>query len=402
MKLLLTANDSPAPISGVNTWQERLVPLLVERGVEVHVVIVEASLSHKGRLEQLLEEKQIPFSRKWALSSTESKIELIAKTAAEFKPDLYVASYFVAAYQAGGILRELDIPTLGMLHSDDEFHWALVKEFSGHEIEGWICVSDYIEEEVGRMMPGCRLEKIYYGVPCTDRRNKPQNYFNVGYSGRLDERQKRISLVFDVLAEFIARSQDSRGYLYGGGEEAETLKAKLAILDVRDRLTMKGSVSPTEMLQAFEQLHAFVLLSNFEGLPIALLEAMANGVVPICSRMKSGIAQVVTNGENGFVVDSGEEAVQRLLELSLDPDLLAKMSNQAAETIKMGYSVEASVVCWVDLIKAVKPMDRNYRARPLQPVRPVFAAEDIRRSYRLLKSIIDHIIVSARSRLRNS
>jgi glycosyltransferase involved in cell wall biosynthesis len=45
-----------------------------------------------------------------------------------------------------------------------------------------------------------------------------------------------------------------------------------------------------------------VLLSEFEGLPVALVESMARGCVPVAAEMESGTPEIVRSGENGLVV----------------------------------------------------------------------------------------------------
>ncbi|WP_371821102.1 glycosyltransferase [Chloracidobacterium sp. D] len=52
----------------------------------------------------------------------------------------------------------------------------------------------------------------------------------------------------------------------------------------------------------------FVLLSDYEGLPIALMEAMATGLVPICTAMRSGIGQLVVDGVTGCMWLTGARA----------------------------------------------------------------------------------------------
>jgi len=98
--------------------------------------------------------------------------------------------------------------------------------------------------------------------------------------------------------------------------------------------------------------HAFVLLSDFEGLPIALMEAMACGLVPVCYNMDSGIPELVEHGKNGFLVnDRGDEFISVIRKLKADEGLWEKLSGEARKKIENGYSIKISASKWYDLFE---------------------------------------------------
>jgi len=86
------------------------------------------------------------------------------------------------------------------------------------------------------------------------------------------------------------------------------------------------------------------LPSAFEGLPVALLEAMACGAVPVVSDIRSGVRQVVRDGENGYVVAPGDVQgfADRLAELARDPALVSRMSYAAHRAVHDGpFTIDA-------------------------------------------------------------
>ncbi|QUV81159.1 glycosyltransferase [Chloracidobacterium sp. D] len=69
-----------------------------------------------------------------------------------------------------------------------------------------------------------------------------------------------------------------------------------------------GLVDNARIQALMAEHHMFVLLSDYEGLPIALMEAMATGLVPICTAMRSGIGQLVVDGVTGCMWLTGARA----------------------------------------------------------------------------------------------
>lgn len=102
-----------------------------------------------------------------------------------------------------------------------------------------------------------------------------------------------------------------------------------------------GVVSGQSKSEFFKRKDVFVMPSYFEGLPMALLECMSYGVVPVVTPVGS-IPQVVTNGRNGLLtkvkdVDSIVEAIKKL---ATDRALLYSMGQEARTTILNNFSTE--------------------------------------------------------------
>ena len=111
------------------------------------------------------------------------------------------------------------------------------------------------------------------------------------------------------------------------------------------------------------QNQVFVLLSEFEGLPITLMEAMSCGLVSICTNMRSGISDLINNNVEGILIDDRKyEFVAAVKKLKENAELWKEMSKAARQKIISSYSVETCSDQWVDLLKqlsadAVKKSD---------------------------------------------
>ena len=105
-----------------------------------------------------------------------------------------------------------------------------------------------------------------------------------------------------------------------------------------------GIVAGQDKSDFFRRMDVFVMPSYFEGLPMALLESMSYGVVPVVTPVGS-IPQVVTDGKNGLLtkvkdVGSIVAAIKRLAD---DRALLYNMGQEARTTIINNFSTEKYV-----------------------------------------------------------
>ncbi|MET0885308.1 MAG: glycosyltransferase [Mycetocola sp.] len=112
---------------------------------------------------------------------------------------------------------------------------------------------------------------------------------------------------------------------------------------------------------------SFLLLtSRSEGLPLVLVEAMANGCLPIAYDVPYGPADIIRSGHNGFLVPAGNipaltAAIEHLV--SLRPDRLAALRRNAVRTARR-FSDDAVTRMWA------REIDRAAMERGLPPAAP--------------------------------
>lgn len=137
--------------------------------------------------------------------------------------------------------------------------------------------------------------------------------------------------------------------LVGLGPLEDELRAVAAQHGVGDRVVFAGSRDDVfALLPAFD---VFALSSRFEGLPIALLEAMATGVAPVATRV-GGIPEVITDGRDGLLVEPGDPAgLAAALGRLLDDDGLRASVAERARARAGDF----------DLVQAVRRAEQVYR-----------------------------------------
>lgn len=115
--------------------------------------------------------------------------------------------------------------------------------------------------------------------------------------------QKNQELMIRAFAEFNKGHKDYSLVIYGEGELRESLKQLAEELGIGKAVKMPGNSS--DVVSSISDATAFVLSSNYEGMPNALLEAMCIGL-PCISTKVSGATDLIQTGVNGLLVDLGD------------------------------------------------------------------------------------------------
>lgn len=126
--------------------------------------------------------------------------------------------------------------------------------------------------------------------------------------------------------------------IVGEGPLRRQLEGKAADLGISDRAIFLGTRRDVpEILQAAD---VFALPSVTEGLPIALLEAMARGTPSVATRV-GGIPEVIVDGQSGFLVAAGNvsELRARLNQLLTSPDLRSRIGQAGRDRILARFEV---------------------------------------------------------------
>lgn len=148
-------------------------------------------------------------------------------------------------------------------------------------------------------------------------------------TGRLNE-QKNFALLISAFALIANKFPEYKLVIYGKGSLLESLQSLAHEKGIADRVEFPGFVS--DMPQRLEKASLFVLSSDYEGMPNALMEAMALGLPCVSTDCGGGGARfLIQNGENGILVPQRDElkmaeAIQKIL---TDKELAEKLGNDA-------------------------------------------------------------------------
>lgn len=158
--------------------------------------------------------------------------------------------------------------------------------------------------------------------------------------GRLDV-QKGHTYLLQAMAA-LGESHPTHLILAGGGPLQGALEKEAADLGLGERAHFVGEVeNVAPWLSAAD---IFVLPSLWEGLPIALLEAMAMGL-PVLASNVDGVPEAVEDGRTGLLAAPGkpEELAAGLRRLIDDPDLRRRLGEGAREKVRREFVLEKMV-----------------------------------------------------------
>lgn len=153
------------------------------------------------------------------------------------------------------------------------------------------------------------------------------------------KRQKGHCYLVEALASVVRHFPHLRIVLVGDGELAGEVKKQVSAAGLNDTVHFLGSRRDVPELLAASD--SFILPSLWEGMPVALVEAMATGL-PIITTAVSGTNQVMIDGVTGWMVPPGDadalaEAITHLLS---DPDRAASMGAAARERVATSFGAQ--------------------------------------------------------------
>jgi glycosyltransferase involved in cell wall biosynthesis len=271
----------------------------------------------------------------------------------EARPEVVHTHQLGALFYAGAAARRCGLPVLHTEHGRGirTNKQKLLAWWAAGYAQKICCVSAEIATALSglRISPD-KLEVVPNGIDFPAGENAqtrlairkeagiPGDAFVLGTVGRL-ARIKRQDLLLDVFAQ-VSR-QVSRAYLLlvGDGPERQNLGAHAEALKLADRVVFCGwQDQPSSFLTAMD---CFLLTSESEGLPLALLEAWAAGV-PVVTFSVGGLSQAVRHAENGLLSPLGnvDEMARQVVALAHDAPTARRIALSGQGEVRRRYALD--------------------------------------------------------------
>ena len=253
---------------------------------------------------------------------------------------------------------------IGLVQADHELEYDQAGRL-GHLWNAVVTVSEPLHFALASRFPHLapRIVTIQNAVPCLASvpEKSLEGPLRIAYCGELRRHQKRLDDMLRVARRLAEVESNFELTFYGEGPYCAELKEHAAAMVESGQVRFAGRRHNTELLNELEHQQVFLLTSEYEGLSIALLEAMSRGCVPVVSNLQSQ-SLLVQNGVNGFTAPVGDidSFVDHLRILARDPVRRRVMSEAAFRTIVSGgYDTDSMIGEYRDLFERIQLMRRR-------------------------------------------
>lgn len=231
---------------------------------------------------------------------------------------------------------------------------AFLKKLSAKLVDGFVfqtyAAAEYYAPSVlkkGTVIQNAVFNPLVYEIEPSEEKRK------IIYGvGRLSG-QKNFEILIDAFKEVKEKHSDYKLIIFGEGEKREVLQQRIDSCGLTKDAFLVGTNK--DALRYVAQGSAFVLSSDYEGMPNVLMEALGVGTPCVSTRCKMGPEELITDGENGILtsVGSASELAQGINKIIENPDLAQKLSENGRKILSTN-SVPVITDKWIEYLKSLK------------------------------------------------
>lgn len=227
-------------------------------------------------------------------------------------------------------------------------------------------VSDAIAEQAAARLAGrpARLVRVHGGVRVPDAWPKanvvPAGLLALCFVGRVSDCYKGVFLLPGILQGVLDAGMNARLVVAGDGPDLPELRRRFTAAGLGGRVEIAGALSSGEVERLLDRSDLLLLPSRFEGFPLAPLEAMARGAVPVVTLLPGSTDRMIEDGVHGALVASGDAAgfAAAVVALGLDRGQLRRMSEAGWRRVHEEFTEERMGAEFLRLIAELRARPR--------------------------------------------
>ncbi len=224
-----------------------------------------------------------------------------------------------------------------------------------------IAISNHVAQQLIELgVNPAKITVIYNGIQISEF--KPKNFdqtynqkerdeITIGTLARLDP-VKRLDVLIEAARIVVNSLPEARFVIGGAGPMEQALLQKIQDLKLETYVKMVGFVEDVPAFLA--GLDIFALSSDSEGLGLAVIEAMAQGL-PVVATAVGGVIEVVQDNVTGFLVPPGNprDMAQCLVRLAIDPQMAAHMGRNGRKRVEELFDAKVMAQKTVEVYEEV-------------------------------------------------
>lgn len=280
----------------------------------------------------------VPPSAGTLLSGVRVNMARVKALRASFKlikPDIVVS--FLTEINCLSLLAAVgtDIPVIVSERSDPYFYpeerlWRVMRRLVYPRAHMLVCQT----EHAAGFFPSLSRKTVIYNPVSVAESNAPApvtDPYILGVGRHSEEKGFDLLITAHALAH--KQAPDLKLVLVGDGPDSDKLKTLAKTLGTESSVIFAGAQK--DMAAYYRHAFAFVLPSRFEGMPNALLEAMAYGCPSLVTLRFKAAGEIVEDGQSGIILKdmSAEEMAERILYLYENPGRCGALGANAMENI---------------------------------------------------------------------
>lgn len=227
-------------------------------------------------------------------------------------------------------------------------------------VDRFIGVSKDITDGLERYgIEKCKIDHMTCPVKCEEviERSYTINSkqpIKLGFAGRVNVKQKRMDLIPAFTEELDRHKVNYCLEIAGEGDYWEKLRVFIENNGLEDKIRLLGQLDRAEISAFWQRQDICFSLSDYEGRSISIMEAMANGAVPVVTAT-SGVGEDIADGENGYIVDIQDirKLAERVALLEQHRDMLMVMGKKAHDSIWPKCQMRDHLCFWKEILDKI-------------------------------------------------
>ena len=338
-------------LGGITSLIQNLIVYSDSDSLSQHLILLNVQGDHKAPA--FIDEKIAPLSVYFELYPKDNWYHVYKKLSNELnrKHGILISNdqYDLVMLRAFNVDRKV----IQIVH--DDYNLTLSLKFENC-IDKFIAHSRYIFDRLLDAMPGRMkdIELIHYGIPLAnlsiDKFNQTRS-LNLLFLGRHDVK-KGIYDIYEIDGLLQKKGIEVNWTILGKGPETEHVKRQWA---GKRNAIFKLPAQHEDVMREIEKHDILVFPTKFEGFPVAVLESMSRGCVPIASDIPGGIQEVVLDGLTGYkcTLDANDEFALKIEALHKDRKQLQKMQEESIKLVTANFDVLKQTKQYQDYFRKV-------------------------------------------------